>query len=385
MAWLNKKRISVYPRIFVVSYLIIYGYWVFWGSGVIDVNGKPIGSDFVGYWAASQIVLSGHPADVYDQNKLYSVERNVTGITYLLPINYPPSYLLMVAPLALLPYLFSLAIWLGSTFLVYLLIVRRIAPHPTTIWLAAAFPGAFQNIIHGNNGFLSAAFLGGGLLWIERSPFVGGILFGLLTYKPHLAILIPVALIAGRCWKALAGMIVSTGSLIIISSLIFGLEIWFSFLKNISFALKILEASALPLHQMPTTFAAALLAGADPSTAKILHGIVAAATMAITIWIWFQNGPIFLRASSLSLGILLLTPHACTHDLAILALPLGWIGWQIHNERRPAREVFFLALCWISPLICVLIALLAKLQIIPFLLFTFLLFLLRIMKRYTYS
>lgn len=368
---------------FVVMYLIIYGYWVFSGSGLLDVHGKPIGGDFVGYWAASQIVLSGHPADVYNQEKLYPVEQNITGTPYLLPINYPPTYLLMIAPISLLPYLLSLIIWLAITFLLYLIIICRIAPDRAAIWLAIAFPGTFQNIIHGNNGFLSTILLGGGLLWMKRFPFAGGILFGLLTYKPHLAILIPVVLIAGRCWKTLAGMITSTASLIIISCLIFGKEIWVAFLKNIPLAFKILETSVLPLFQMPTTFAATLLAGGHPLTAEILHGTVAAATLAITISVWLQNGPIFLRASSLSIGILLLTPHACTHDLAILSLPLAWIGWQIYTEHWPPEETIMPAICWISPLICVPLASLTKIQIMPFIMVAFLLFILRMKKRYT--
>jgi len=64
--------------------------------------------------------------------------------------------------------------------------------------LALAFPGTFQNFIQGQNGFLSAALLGGGLVILERFPLTGGMLLGALSYKPHLAALIPVALLAGR-------------------------------------------------------------------------------------------------------------------------------------------------------------------------------------------
>lgn len=305
MAWLNKERLTVYPRIFVAVYLIIYAYWIFSGSGIIDRNNNPIGGDFIGFWAASKIILSGNPSDVYNHEKLFTTEQKITGVPYLIPIFYPPSYLLLIAPLALLPYFFSLIIWLAITFLLYLLIVRRIAPHPATVWLAIAFPGTFQNLIHGQNGFLTATLLGVGLLWVDRFPFASGILFGLLTIKPHLSVLIPVALIAGRRWKVLIGMITSTVSLMIISAILFGIEPWISFPKRIFFAFKFIEASAFPLYQMPTTFAAALLAGASATTAKIIHGSVAAISMGITIWLWLRNAPYFLRTSSLALGALI--------------------------------------------------------------------------------
>ena len=187
MDWLTKERIKVYSRMFLVFYVIIYGYWILSGTtGIVDGQGKPIGSDFLGYWTASKIILSGNPTDVYDQAKLFSMEESISGIRYLVPVNYPPIYFLIIAPLALLPYLPSLAIWLCSTLLLFLYVIWRIAPHPATIWLTLAFPGTFQNIIHGQNGFLSAAILGGGLLCMERFPFIGGVILGFLTYKPHL-------------------------------------------------------------------------------------------------------------------------------------------------------------------------------------------------------
>jgi len=367
---------------FLAFYVIIYGYWILSGTGIIDGQGKPIGSDFLGYWTASKIILAGNPSDVYDHIKLFSMEESISGIRYLVPVNYPPTYFLMVAPLSLFPYLPSLAIWLVSTLLLFLYVIWRIAPHSATIWLALAFAGTFQNIIHGNNGFLSGAILGAGLLSMERFSFIGGVILGFLTYKPHLAILIPVMLIAGRYWRALAGMITTTLSLILISSFVFGQETWFLFINNIPYALKILETSALPLFQMPTVFAAALLIGTDPLIAKILHGATAFAALVVTVWFWFKKSPLFLRASALILGILLFTPHACTHDLAILALPLAWIGWQIHSDERLPREMIILPICWVIPLFSVPIAFLTKLQITPFILLCFLLIVFRMLRRY---
>jgi hypothetical protein len=383
MNWLTKERIKIYSRIFLVFYVIIYGYWIFSGTGIVDGQGKPIGSDFLGYWAASKIILSGNPSDVYDQAILFSIEEGISGVRFLLPVNYPPTYYLIIAPLALLPYLPSLGIWLVSTLLLYLFVIHRIAPHPATIWLTLAFPGTFQNFIHGQNGFLSAAILGGGLLCMQRFPFMGGVILAFLTYKPHLAVLIPVVLIAGRYWKTLAGMVTCTVLLMSLSSLVFGMNTWIHFTQNISFAFKILQTSALPLFQMPTTFAAALLVGMHPLVAKILHGVVAFAALIITVWIWYKQSPFFLRASALVLGILLFTPHANTHDLTLLALPLALIGWQIRLQDQPSRGMIILPICWVIPLVCVPIAYLTKIQLTPLIQIVFFLVVLQMTKRYS--
>ena len=50
------------------------------------------------------------------------------------------------------------------------------------LWLllAAAYPAVFVNLGHGHNGFLTAALMGGGLVLLDRRPWLAGILFGLL-------------------------------------------------------------------------------------------------------------------------------------------------------------------------------------------------------------
>ncbi len=149
------------------------------------------------------------PPTVYNLPKFIEVQKAIFKVSFLFPWVYPPTYLLVVYPLALLPYLASLAIWLAVTISPYLLVLRRIAPHPLTIWLALAYPGTFENFFHGQNGFLTTALIGWGLLLLDHSPLVGGFLLGLVSFKPHLMVLVPLALLAGRRWKALAALLAS--------------------------------------------------------------------------------------------------------------------------------------------------------------------------------
>jgi alpha-1,2-mannosyltransferase len=365
MGLLNEKRVHLYPRLFFIIYLAIYSYTIFAGSGLLDANGKPIGSDFVQFWAASKMALSGEASEIYNHTRVFLVEEAVTGKFYPLPFHYPPIMLLMILPLALLPYLVSLAAWLGVTFVSYLSILRRVVPHPVAKWLILAFPGVFQNFIHGQNGFLSGVFLGGGLILVDRSPLWAGILLGLLSYKPQFLPMIPIALLFGRRWKALAGMAFSSGTLIVISLLAFGPEPWIAFWKNIPVAVKMVETGATPLHQLQTVFGAAILAGLDLPIARILHSTVAVIAAGVMSRLWLKNAPFFLRASSLALGILLLPPHVNSYDMTILALPLAWVGWEGYTRGWLSWEINILALCWIMPLISVGIAAKMRIQIAP--------------------
>ena len=110
--------------------------------------------------------------------------------------HYPPFFLAVAVLVAAVPYAFGLALWLAASLAAYLAAIRAILPRPETLLIAAAFPAVFINIGHGQNGFLTAALLGGALHWLDRRPWLAGILIGLLAYKPQFGVMIPLALLA---------------------------------------------------------------------------------------------------------------------------------------------------------------------------------------------
>jgi len=69
------------------------------------------------------------------------------------------------------------------TFAGYALVLRKIIPRAETFWPALAFPGAFANLMNGQNGLLAFSLLGGALLSLESSPLLAGVLFGLFVVQ----------------------------------------------------------------------------------------------------------------------------------------------------------------------------------------------------------
>lgn len=315
-----------------------------------DRPGEPVGADFILFWAAVDLSLQGNPAQVYDFSRLQATEQQLFGPGVGLPWPYPPTFLLMVLPFSLLPYLASLAIWLAATLAVFLIVLWRIGPHPLIFLLTLAFPGTFINYICGQNGFLSAALLGGGLLLLDRFPLVAGLLLGLLCFKPHLALLVPVALLAGRHRKALLGSLLSALALSGASVLAFGWPVWAAFWHNLPFALKLLGNDTAPWQKMPSVFAAVMSMGGGFSLAWILQATVMICVMAAVAWVWVRGASPAMRNSLLVLGLLLFPPHIFNYDLAMLALPLAWLGWEGCRQRFLFGEPILLALGWLLPL-----------------------------------
>jgi hypothetical protein len=274
--------------------------------------------------------------------------QTITSFKVQLPWLYPPTFLLVIFPISYFPFYLALLLWLFMTLLLYLVVVCRAAPHPLSLSLALAFPAVFINFMCGQNGFFSAVLLGGGLLLLDRWPRTGGLLLGLMTYKPHLAALIPLALMAGRRWQALGAMAASACAFALLSAAVFGLETWMAFFQSASRLKDLLAAKSW--DKMASAFAAVRFLGGNLITAWLFQGMVMLGATAVVAWVWRQGASPALRAAALTLGLLLFSPYLFNYDLAILALPLAWLGWEGIQKGWLPYEPCVLTLAWMAPL-----------------------------------
>ena len=151
--------------------------------------------DFSNLWAGARLALDGHVGTLFDVDAYRAALRAMFSPD--LPPqewSYPPSIILLGAPLALMPVLPAYLVWtFGTVFLLHL----AIRPLRLPLWLhvaALASPAVFINAMFGQNGAFTAALLIGGMLAAPKRPIFAGVLFGLLTVKPHLGISSPFAL-----------------------------------------------------------------------------------------------------------------------------------------------------------------------------------------------
>jgi Glycosyltransferase family 87 len=371
VTWLNRERLTLYPRIILAGYILFGAALVvsaaYSKTGLTGFLDIPLGADFSHYWIASRLAQAGHPLTVYQASEFIAAQAAFFQVSYPVPWFYPPTFLLMIFPLAFFPYLASLCIWLAATLVAFLTVVRRIAPHPLTPWLVLAFPGTFQNFFNGQNGFLSAALLGGGLLLLNQSPWVAGFLLGLVSYKPHLFALVPVALIAARRWQALLAAVITAVALTLASLLLLGPGVWVAFWKNLALPLTLAREGLLPMHKIVTVFGALLQVGVGFSLALIIQGLVMAVVAVAVFIVWQRRGSFARQAAALVLGTCLFTPYAFSYDLVLLALPLAWLGWEGYQTGWLPGERALLCLGWLLPLITSVMAL-SKCQVTPLIL-----------------
>ena len=168
----SERLIAVIGLSLTLAYAVFLFGAFLQGQWLIDENGNPVASDFIGIWTAGRAVLDGAAASAYDwatKSRLESIATGVAADSFY-PWLYPPPFLLVAAAFAMLPVIPAAITWLAVTAPLYVASIYGILGRKSGIWIALGFPGALWNASAGQNGFLSAAAIGGTLALMERHP-----------------------------------------------------------------------------------------------------------------------------------------------------------------------------------------------------------------------
>lgn len=353
---------------FAILMLLLYlsGGWLVAGMvtswwrhppGLVNELGANIGRDFVAPFSAASLALGGDPAAAYDSETIHVTERQVIGApVVLIPWLYPPTALLLMLPLALLPYLVALALWICGQLGALIVLLRRLFPHPLAPVAALVFPGTAQSLIAGQNGLFSTMLVGGGLYQLERRPLLAGLFFGTLAYKPQMALATFAALLFGAYWRAFAMALATAAFLAAASVATLGSAPWLAFIQQLDAAGSLLGDGRVPLDRMVTVFAALRLAGASTTIASLAQSSVALLALGALAYIWQQRASLPWRGSALAVAIPLTTPYAFHYDLVLLLLPMAWLAWAGLVTGFRSGEVPLLVAAWVSPVVGWLLA-----------------------------
>jgi alpha-1,2-mannosyltransferase len=366
--WLTRQRVTFYSGVLLTAYLVAAIGQLAHSHNLMFESGLCVGGDFVDSYAASIAALKGDPASVYDVHRQHIQQAAVVGGKDfgVLVFSYPPTYLLIVLPLAMLPFVASWVAFETATLAGYLAVLGRIAPFPIGYWLAITFPGVIINFMCGQNGFLTTALIGGGLLALNRWPLLAGFLFGLMAYKPHLAILIPLALIVARQWRAFIATGVSATLFAVTSLAVFGPSTWHAFFANMAITKNIvLDQGGINFLMLQSIFGAARMWGGSINVAYMFQAVLAIFAAFAVVWVWQGNRPFALKAATLTTGCLMVSPYLLQYDLVLLALPTAWLAMEGFEKGFLPYEKVVLVASWILPRISVPITMTARIPIAP--------------------
>jgi len=324
----SADRVHAAAHCWLIAAPLLYA-WDLWGqtrAGLTNGLGRPFGDDFINYWSGAFLAWHGRIADVYNFQAFHLFECALSGPDLLFyHYGYPPVLLVLTAPLALVPYVPGLVLWLISSWYAFYRALRLAAPNMALL-LSLATPALFVNALGGQNGAWSAGLLGGGLMLLDRRPIVAGVLFGLLVYKPHLGLLLPLALLAGRRWSAFVSATITVIVLVEATVLLFGRSPWLAYAANLE-VLKhlILEEGTGVWHRMMSVFVMARRFGFSVDATYIAQAASALVAAAMVVRSWWRDDPMEIRYGLLVLGTCLATPYLQDYDLVVGAFIVVWL------------------------------------------------------------
>ena len=354
IAWATPQRLRAYSLILIGAYAVALVWLVATSHGGVDYAGRPLGTDFSDVWTAGRLALAGHPASVYDPAAHYAAQQAAFHDPKI-PFygwHYPPMFLLAASLLALLPYLAAVVAWQGLTLPLYLGVMRGIVPEKGAALTALAFPAVYMNLTHGQNGFLTAALIGGGLMLLDRRPWLAGVLFGLLAYKPQFGVLLPLALLSEGRWKTIAAAGVTVIAAAGLTYLLFGQETWRAFFANTAFTRHtVLENGGAGVWKIQSIFAAVRMWGGSIGLAYAVQMAAGACAAVAVVLLWRSRADRRLKAAGLIAGAFLCTPYGFDYDFMALA-PAGAFLISYGLERGlKTSELCALALAFAAPIV----------------------------------
>jgi hypothetical protein len=348
--WLTRQRLCAYAGALLIIYVLLPCSYVLHESWMHRLSFGNRGRDYVAFWGASRLALQGHAVDAYSLKAMGVVEKSVVPeLTGILPWLYPPTFLLLLYPAALLPYEVSAWLFFGLTLAAFTAAVNAILPGRIPTLLALAFPGAVITALSGQNGLLTAAVMGLGMVLLSRRPVWAGVMLGLLCIKPHLAVLIPLALLCSRSWKTLAATATTAAALSAVSVWLFGADTIAAFAHSLGLIQGIVSSGQTLLTRIPTFFSLARQLHLPAAAAYAIQACSACAAIASVIYVWSRPSAHDLRAATLVCATLAASPYLYDYDLTWYGLVVAWYGRfaLVHGFRRYEREgLIFL---WFAP------------------------------------
>jgi arabinofuranan 3-O-arabinosyltransferase len=324
--------------LFVINVTFFPTAWVshWW---IYDANGLGIPTDFVNVWTAGRLALEGHPAQAWDwdvqrQIELALLKQDFQGY---FAWHYPPPFLFVASLLARLPYAVAFMGWVFVSLIPYLIVMRAIVGRQFGWMLALAAPMVLTNVLDGQNGFLTAALIGGTLYLMPVRPIFAGICLGLLSYKPQYGLLFPLVLIAASQWRTFFSAAATTVLMAFASWLAFGIESWQAFFHWLPvFSQAFFVEGKAPWWKLQSLFSLVRYFGGSEQLGWMLHWILTATVAVVLVVMWRSRVSYSLKAAALATGTLLITPYLFMYDMMVLAIPVAFlVRIGLRNGFRP--------------------------------------------------
>lgn len=317
-------------------------------------RGQVLGRDFLNWWTVANLATESKYNDIYNPELLVSHTSNdikKSGVVF--NFAYPPQTLFPVSVLSNFSYIKALILW--SFIGVFIFSIPAFIFQKSKLFslLVVFSPTTFLNLTTGQNGLFTGALLICGLMLLESKPILSGLLFGLLTIKPHLGLLIPIALIAGGYRKAFIWAVISTVSLIIVSVIFFGVGVWEAWFNNSpwDYSKNFIESGVgLAIFMQPSPFVSIRMLFDNINLAWFFQALSSIFTVGCVIYAFKKCKLLELKVSVLIVATYLVTPYIHSYDMTAFSMVIIWQLSRGIQRGFIYGEQTLLMVAWLMPI-----------------------------------
>jgi hypothetical protein len=310
----------------------------------------PYGKDFTMFLTGAHLLLDGRAPELYSISAQTAVQHALSGpVTYpggVLPFNYPPYVAALFVPLASFPADVAYYVWLAVQWVVLV---------GWAVWVLRSFrrwgegtPGLLLLSVFCFAPIIEALLMGQMSLvllvlwwwafvsWREGKDTQLGVAVALAAFKPQMALLLVVALVAQKKWRALAFVAIAQTVLWVGAFLMSGPGIFTSYIDMLRMSASSTGTLGFYPEAMPNLRGLLTIAGVptDASFWLATIGWLLSLVVVFLLW-WRSSGNFAARFGFTILLAVLFSPHLYIHDAALLFLAV--ICAALVEAEKPER------------------------------------------------
>jgi hypothetical protein len=305
---------------------------------VIDLTHHPqhVGIDFHTYLAAAMVGMQQGWSHVYDQGLVAAAQKHLVPGQYAQPFLSPPTVAWLAAPLTALPYWTAFGVWAVVSFLALAAALAWSGVSTGTgRWIAVVGALAPWWVLYAMNLGQVVPLVAAGVVVAWRlvrddKEIAAGVLLSVIFLKPNTAILVPVALLAARRYRAFAAWLAAGAVLAVVAFLALGAHGLSGYVVQLR--------SPLPSGADALTLKGAV--GATGVVAAILRVLIVGMVVATAYRLRASPGLVMPIGI---VGSLIVSPYLHASDLCLFAAA----AWMVWEERNTVSWRIALAVGWV--------------------------------------